>query len=164
MATGAAYQYDTGYYGTAVPKRRPRPKEVPTNPRVVRKSKAALRRETRQARAQAIKLLSIAAVLLILLGFQVYGHVRVEELNRQIETVNSSISVMESENTRLTMDLNASASLNKVEDYAVNTLGMVKVQNYQVNYLNLSGGDSVEVSGGKSHQSLWKRIQIALKK
>ena len=108
--------------------------------------------------------MAIATVLFLVLGFQIYSHVRVEELNRQIETTNSSISVMQSENTRLKMDLNASASLDKVEDYAVNELGMVKVENYQVNYLNLSSGDSVEVSGGKTHQTLWQRLQIALKK
>ncbi len=164
MAARAAYAEQRNYYGTAAPKVRPIPQAAPPRPKVVRKSRAAQKRETRRARAQAIKLMAIATVLFLVLGFQIYSHVRVEELNRQIETTNSSISVMQSENTKLKMDLNASASLDKVEDYAVNELGMVKVQNYQVNYLNLSDGDTVEVSGGKTHQTLWQRLQIALKK
>lgn len=163
MAARMAYAEQRNYYGTAAPKVQPIPQAAP-RPKVVRKSRAAQKRDTRRARAQAIKLMAIATVLFLVLGFQIYSHVRVEELNRQIETTKSSISVMQSENTRLKMDLNASASLDKVEDYAVNELGMVKVENYQVNYLNLSGGDSVEVSGGKTHQTLWQRLQIALKK
>ena len=128
MAARTAYAEQRNYYGTAAPKVQPIPQATP-RPKVVRKSRAAQKRETRRARAQAIKLMAIATVLFLVLGFQIYSHVRVEELNRQIETTNSSISVMQSENTRLKMDLNASASLDKVEDYAVNELGMVKVEN-----------------------------------
>lgn len=159
-----AYQYPTEYYGTAVPIAQPRPQATPASrPKEVKKTKAQLRAETRRARAQAIRIFAIATLLFFLLGFSVFSHVKVEELNHQIEAVNSSISVMESENTRLNMNLNANVSLDKVEDYAVNVLGMVKVENYQVNYLNLSDGDEVELSGGKTHQSLIQRIQIAMK-
>ncbi len=124
MAARMAYAEQGNYYGTAAPKVQPIPQATP-RPKVVRKSRAAQKRDARRARAQAIKLMAIATVLFLVLGFQIYSHVRVEELNRQIETTNSSISVMQSENTRLKMDLNASASLDKVEDYAVNELGMV---------------------------------------
>ncbi len=165
MAANTAYRTQSQYqYGTAVPAAKPRRQAQPVSqPREVRKTKRQLQAETRRARAQAIKLMAVASVCFFLIGFQIFSHVQVEELNHEIEAVNTSISVMESENTRLNMNQNANVSLDRVEDYAVNVLGMVKVENYQVNYVNLSEGDSVELSGGKTHESLLQRIQIAMK-
>ena len=49
------------------------------------------------------------------------------------------------------MELNANVSLENVDQYARNELGMVKISDYQVNYVKLSEDDAVEVSGGKTH-------------
>ena len=40
-------------------------------------------------------------------------------------------------------------SINNVEDYAANVLGMVKVQDYQVVYVDLSSNDSIVVANGE---------------
>ena len=53
-----------------------------------------------------------------------------------------------SENIRLNMALNALMSREKVEDYAVNVLGMQKIERYQIYYFDDRDGDKVVVSGG----------------
>lgn len=162
--TGTQRAYQRGYAGdginvpsfqrgTAVPVTRPNPRVAPApkpKPKRVTKTKKQKIIETRRSRAMAIKVLTVAAILFSLIVVDIYSEVRLDELDSQIASVNSEIEVMESANTRLSMAIESGVSLAEVEDYAVNTLGMVKLENYQVNYLNLSDGDSVEVSGGKT--------------
>lgn len=149
--------------GTAVPKTRPRPtpqaRPAPRM-RVIRKSQKQLRAEARRSRAVALRVLSIAVALFLVLGVQIYSQVQVDELDQQLDELNRQISVLESDNTRRNMELNASVSLDKVDEYARNTLGMVKISDYQVNYVRLSEADAVEVSGGKVHQSLAQKLKI----
>ena len=58
------------------------------------------------------------------------------------------------------MELDSAISLEKVDDYAQNVLGMVKVENYQISYIDISGGDTVTQSGGKVQKSLWETIKM----
>ena len=125
--------------GTAVPKTRPNP------------APQQLRAEARRSRAVAIRVVALAAVLFLVFGFKIYSQVQVDELDQKLDAINKEISVIESDNTRRNMELNANVSLEKVDQYARNELGMVKISDYQVNYVKLSEDDAVEVSGGKTH-------------
>ena len=156
-----AYAYNRiNANGSAAPKRRPTPGTHPApRPRVVKKTKAQLRAESRRSRAKAIKIMCICALLFSIVAFQIYGQVRVDELDRELKSVNSDINVLDSENTRLNMQLDAIISLDKVDRYAQDVLGMVKVENYQVSYVDISSGDKVEVSGGKVHRSILDTIK-----
>ena len=51
---------------------------------------------------------------------------------------------------RLSMKLDSMISLEHVEEYAENTLGMTKVEGYQMEYIDLSGNDKVVLSGDKT--------------
>lgn len=138
----------------------PRIKEFPNEapkpvvkPHLVKKSRNQLILEARVANARAMKTLIISIVLLSFIGLLIYSRIQLDQVSRQIEKEQSQLSVMESENTRLNMKLDSVTSLDKVEDYAVNTLGMVKQNEYQVEYVNLKGADKVVLSGGKEASS-----------
>ncbi len=149
--------------GTAVPKTRPSTTpntQKARKPRVIQKTNKQLKAEAKRSRAAAIRIVAIAAVLFLALGFQIYGHVQVDELDQELNAINQQISVIESDNTRRNMELNANVSLEKVDEYAKNTLGMVKISDYQVNYVKLSDEDAVEVSGGKTHNDNAKELNI----
>ena len=51
---------------------------------------------------------------------------------------------------RLSMKRYSMISLEHVEEYAENTLGMTKVEGYQMEYIDLSGSDKVVLSGDKT--------------
>ena len=142
-------------YGSAVPKRAPQgePRRAP-QPRVIEKSPAKIRAEERRANFKAMKFVAISLVFFALLAFRIYCMVQVDDLNRELSKINSQIEIVESENTRLNMELDSIISLEKVDEFAKNELGMVKVENYQISYINLSGGDAVTLSGGKTHQTI----------
>ena len=160
--TEAVDMRKSNQYGSAAPKRKPQsaPKHAAPRPRVIKKTKAELRAEERLSAKRAAKALVFCALLFSVVAFQIFSQVKVDELDRQIDSVNAEIEVVESENTRLNMEIDATISLDKVDSYAQNVLGMVKVENYQVSYIDLSGGDAVTQSGGKVHQSLWETIKM----
>lgn len=149
--------------GTAVPKARPTstPKTRPAaRPRVIQKTDKQLRQETQRSRAASLWIMATAVVLFALIAFHLYGNAQVAELDQTLGELNQQIAVIESDNTRRNMELNASISLDKVDSYARNELGMVKISDYQVNYVKLSDADAVEVSGGKTHQNLAQKLKI----
>lgn len=155
------YNNITPVRGTAAPKVRPRPapRQQP-NLKVVRKTNKQLDQETKRARARAIKIIAVAALLFAIFSFQIYGKLKMDELDQQIADINQQISVVESDNSRRNMELSANVSLERVDEYARNELGMVKISDYQVNYVKLAGEDEVEVSGGKTHQNIAQKVKI----
>lgn len=136
-----------------------RPRTAP-KPKVLTKTKAQLRAEELRNAKKAVKVLSVCAILFTLIFFQIYSQVQVDELDRKLDDINKQIEVVESENTRLSMELDSIISLDKVDDYAQNVLGLVKVENYQVSYIDLSGEDAITQSGGKIHQTFWETIKM----
>ena len=75
---------------------------------------------------QALKIVAVSAVLLALVITMINGRVRLNEINSEISSMEASLQEEKSENIRLTMELNSLMSLENVEDYAVNVLGMQK--------------------------------------
>jgi len=165
----ATYQrteaYDYNRVMNAAPKRAPQRQARPApRPRVIEKSRAQLRAEAMRSRKATIKALVICAIFFMFISFQIYSQVKVDELDRELNAVNTEISILDSENTRLNMQLDAMISLEKVDQYAQEQLGMVKVENYQVTYVDLSGDDSVVVSGGKTYRNLWQTLKAQFSK
>ena len=146
--------------GSAAPVRRAAPeKQVrrQTAPKVVKKNNSAKRAEKLANRKKAFKILAVAAICFTLLTLSIIGHVKVNELGHELSLINKEISILDSENTRLNMQLTSNVNLGKVEDFAVNELGMVKVQDYQVNYVASKESDSVEVSGKKGKKPVMEK-------
>ena len=137
---------------SAAPKIKQQPKKAPQL-KLIEKPKptrAQLQKEAKVSAAQARKILAVACVIIVLLGMIIYSRVQIDEINREIKQVENSIKIAESDTVRINNELNSVVSMNKVEDYAVNVLGMVKVQDYQVVYVDLSGKDSVVMVDGES--------------
>ena len=88
--------------------------------------------------------------LLAVLGMLIYMQAKLDNVNRQIARTQQTLEETKSETVRLQMEINSIISIDKVEDYAVNTLGMVKIESGQVEYIDLSGEDKVILSGNKT--------------
>lgn len=99
---------------------------------------------------QSAKIVTVSLVLLVLMSALLYGRMKADELDRQIQNTKSELSVAQSENVRLNMKLDSMISLKNVEEYAQTNLGMVKMENHQIEYIDLSGEDKATVSGSKA--------------
>ena len=80
-----------------------------------------------------------AAVLMIAMFFGVlHTYAQKNELNHAISNLESQLSVAQSENTRINSELNSLVSMSMIEKYAVEELGMTKMQTQQIRYINVS--------------------------
>lgn len=140
---------------SAAPKIKETPKKAPQLKLIQqpKPTRAQIQSEARKSAMQARKILAVACVVIMFLAMVIYSRVQLDEINRDIKQVESAMKIAQSDTVRLNNALSSVISINKVEDYALNVLGMVKVQDYQVVYVDLSDEDSVVMANGKTTDS-----------
>ncbi len=139
------------YNSSAAPKMKPAPQRRP-NLELVKKTRmtaAQVREQTTIETKRTIKVMFISVIVLMFMAITIYSRVQLDEINREIKNVEKNIALAESDAIKINNELNAIISINNVEDYAANELGMVKVQDYQVVYVDLSANDYVAKANGK---------------
>lgn len=82
-----------------------------------------------------------------LLMISSYGNLTM--LSKSQTVLTEKLSTAKSVETSLNSKLNNMFNLGFVEDYATNNLDMIKVDNSQIEYVNIEHTDEVEVSSGK---------------
>lgn len=142
-----SYQSDASYAlknfdvsrSSAAPSYRPQSqRDLRVRENAGRKSKAVLLKEQKEA---AVKALVIFVTSLAVIGMffgVLHTYAAKNELNHAIADLQEELSVAESENTRINSELNAMVSMNKIDQYAVEKLGMSKIQPGQMRYINVS--------------------------
>ena len=174
MSSSNAYDLRL-FESNAAPKRDPRRGMRPVQrPQIVRRpapTAAQLRAQQKAAFRQTMKVLFLSALVMVLFAVRLYGNVRLDEVNHQYSQLQEELSVVTSENTRLEMELKSKVSLERVDEYAANVLGMVKQGSYQIEYVNLADADGVVVADGKEAEhteqedspSFFEKIKAYLK-
>ncbi len=114
-----------------------------------RKTAQQIKEETSASTRKLVKISIIAIVFLLFMSAMIYSRVQLDEVNREISSVENKIELAQSDQIRLNNELNAMVSINNVEDFAANQLGMIKIQDYQVVYVDLSTQDSIVVVNGE---------------
>lgn len=146
-------------YGSAAPVIEP--EYIPDEPDRVRKKSVkknnshgisnADKKATYASIISSAKVISCIFVIFSVISLAIYLNVKLDETARQISSVESDIEISKSENVRLLSTLEGMVSIDKIEDYAENNLGMVKLENYKITYFESEEGNHVVVSGGKSY-------------
>ncbi len=152
-----AYNYNrnekiVSFNGSAAPKVKPVPQKRPEL-QLVEKTRMTARQVQQQTAAETrktIKVMCIAMAILLFMALAIYSRVKLDEINREISSVEKKIELAQSDAVKLNNELNAIVSINNVEEYATNELGMTKVQDYQVYYIDMSSDDRVAVVNGES--------------
>lgn len=114
-----------------------------------RKTQAQIKAQNAASNRKAFKIIVVASICLCFLAAVIYSTLQLDEINRDIASIDKQMRIAKSETVRLNMEINSIISMDKVEDYAANTLGMSKVQNFQVVYVDLSSSDRVLMASGK---------------
>jgi len=130
----------------------PRIDNIPEQPARKRKPKSAaqVRKESVASALRALKIFVVSATLIALFGAVLLSKVNLIMLEQEATKIEAKISEVKSENTRLVMQLNSNASLEKVDAYAVSVLGMNKLERYQIHYFEDREDDKVVIVGGKA--------------
>lgn len=121
-----------------IPPARKKQRELKVHETPRKKSLQELKTEGRAARLQAVKIIGITLVCIGMLGAVLCSYVQKNELNHEIASIENHLSVAESESTRLNSQLDALVSLQMIDQYAVEKLGMSKVQSGQVRYVDVA--------------------------
>ena len=154
--------YDLSLYDMPVIKSNAAPQLQPELPerrrqnapqRDTRKSVVQLRKSSVSSALHALKIFMVSAVLAVLCFSILFSKISLILIENEAANVEMKLSEARSENTRLVMQLNSIASIEKVDEYAVSVLGMHQLERYQIHYFENSDGDKVAVAGGKTVES-----------
>ena len=117
--------------------------------------------KNKKAFKTALNVLSIAVIVSMVIGI-IYTNSQITEITTNISQVQKEITELESEKTYLDFTLESRMSLNKIEDYAVNVLGMVKMDSTQVEYIEIESENKVEFSGENLGDKIEEAVQPVL--
>ena len=103
----------------------------------------------------------MSIILVGLMVFTVYSHMKLNEVKATIETSKNTLVELQSENEYLNFRLESYVTLDEAEAIAEDKLGLVKVNSSQIEYINLSKENMIvsENTGDESFFSyLFKEI------
>ncbi len=103
-----------------------------------RASRTDVEKETRESRKMAIRACAFALVAFLMIGSLIMCRVEYTQRQLELNKMQNSLSVAQSENVALQMQYNSMMSVDKIEEYAQEKLGMVKRENYQISYFDIS--------------------------
>ena len=103
-----------------------------------------------------LKILSVFAVCAFLFGALLYSNATLAELNSRSAALEKQLASLKDDETRMNVELDSRVCMKDIDEYITDTLGMVKLEKYQVNYIDLSEGDSMSVT--EENESIWQKI------
>lgn len=130
----------------AVPQEIPAAQPKPTQPKPAKAAQPLI-----DAR-QAARIIAVIAVTFTLFLSILFMRIYVMHLEQDAAALQTRISYAKSEGIRLNRALDAVISREKIDEYAVGTLGLRPIERYQIHYFADESGDRVVVSDGKAVQ------------
>lgn len=109
----------------------------------------ALRKKKRKARRYAF-FITVFCMVLALSAVSMMMRIEMTKLTDEVSTKQQKIVDLDSEYTTLKAEEGTSMTLEEVEDYAKNQLGLVSLDRSQEEYLAVEKPDQVEVDKGSS--------------
>lgn len=108
-----------------------------------RKQEKQLKEQAAQNARNSLKIVIVSAILFTMVAAVMYCRVQLNEITAQQNKLKNQITVAESDNVRLNMELDAKASVYNIDEYAVDVLNMYKVAEQQINYLEPDFGNQL---------------------
>lgn len=109
----------------------------------------------------AVKSFMVGMIALTILCAMLYGKVETNRLYSESAKLTKSLSEVQSENSRLQSQIDSKVSLNKIEEYATDRLGLQKLDKSQIQYMNTQKQDVTKVVSSKS-DSVFSKIKCWL--
>lgn len=106
----------------------------------------------------ALKIVSTVLIIGFTVGLMLYFNAQIYELNDTISGLNATLVAAQAEEVRLNVSLDQKISMENIEEYITEDLGMVKQEKYQMHYVDLSEGDKIVVAD-KGGSSIWNGVK-----
>lgn len=113
-------------------------------------------------RSLMTRVLLTAVLVVSVIGVIIYSNAILTEIGDEINSQNKEYAVLLSESKRLSAELESKVSLRNIEDTAKNDMGLARMESYQIEYVNLSEGDKIELTAASPKQGLADKIKIKI--
>lgn len=117
------------------------------------KAKRGARARSRYVRAVTVYTVALA----LLMAGTVFSRMKLSETKANINKYSAALTELESENAYLSYQLESLVSLKNAEEYAVGTLGLVKLDSSRIEYVNLQDENVIE--GGENDAPLSETVR-----
>lgn len=97
----------------------------------------------------------ITALFLIIGGYLLYSHITLNEVSSDLLAAKSDLTKLEGEAGSLQVSIESKNSMDEIERIATEELGMVKIENYQIQTINLLTDDTVEIVKDEPANDSW---------
>lgn len=97
----------------------------------------------------------IVAFFLIVGGYLLYSHILLNEVSSDLLAAKQELSRLEGEAGNLQVCIESKNSMEEIERIATEELGMVKIENYQIQTVNLVTEDTVEIIKDEPTNDSW---------
>lgn len=130
------YSFDVDFFSTAAPQVNPqqRPNKTPNLVEKPAKSDRRIKSEERHSMLHVISVVILSCIFVASIAFVISFRIKLMDVETEGKNRLEQLEVAQGENVRLMNELSKLVSDEKVEDYAVNTLGMKKLERYQIHY------------------------------
>ena len=97
----------------------------------------------------------IAAVFIAIGGYLLYSHIALNEVSSELLAAKQELTKLEGEAGTLQVSIDSKNSMGEIERIATEELGMVKIENYQIQTINLLTDDTVEIIKDQPTNDSW---------
>lgn len=122
-------------------------------PNTERKSSKQLIKEQRAARVSVAEVIIVVSLVVAMLSGILFTYVQKNELTKSISDIQQEISVAKSENVSLNAELEALVSVSQIDSYALEKLGMTRLQSNQIKYIDTSEYEAEHAADNETAQS-----------
>ena len=132
--------YDLSMYDNAARREQEREQERERERRA-RQIKMNMHSVSRSGSKLAVTAVALGALWAVNVQFT-----KVDDIARKVEDQRALLAEAQEENSLLQSRLDSKANISYIEEYAANELGMAKVTNSQINYLDVNTENLIEVT------------------
>ena len=108
-----------------------------------------------------VNILSIAVIVSLVVGV-IYTNAAITQTTNKIAQTQNAITELESEKAYLEFTLESRMSLDEIESYAINVLGMVKMDSSQVEYVEIESENKTEFGEDKLADKIEQAVEPVL--
>ena len=108
-----------------------------------------------------VNILSIAVIVSLVVGV-IYTNAAITQTTNKIAQTQNAITELESEKAYLEFTLESRMSLDEIESYAINVLGMVKMDSSQVEYIEIESENKTEFGEDKLADKIEQAVEPVL--
>ena len=95
------------------------------------------------------------ALFLAIGGYLLYSHIALNEVSSDLLAAKADLTRLEGETGALQVSIESKNSMDEIERIATEELGMVKIENYQIQTINLLTDDTVEIIKDEPTNDSW---------